>query len=476
MGAAAALTLAAIYGATSLFERRLTANLLFCLSALATAASARGELGMMHADTPAELGEWMRFYLVTIFFVIVFTLLFVRSFLGTGRNRLLGSAVAARGVLLIANFFLHPNSLFREISSVQHVEFLGEKVSLVGDAVPSGWAWFGRASLILAFWFVIDASIERWRRGDAESRRKALVVLAALVGPGLISLVLTQMVLLGVKSFPYLDTPAFLVTLAVMAVELSREIMMSSRTQLELAALRASLVQVGRVSMMGQLASAIAHEINQPLGAILRNTDVAELDLQSEKPDLEELRGIVADTGKAVRRAKEIIDRLRTLIKRRSVELQPVAVEELMRDVIVLARAEAAAKEVSLSCAVQGEIPPVSADRVHISQVLLNLVVNGLEAVQACPVGERRVVIEARAERGQVAMTVRDSGPGIPASDIGRIFEPLFSTKPDGLGMGLAISRTIIEAHGGRLLAENIPLGGGAAFRFVLAQANKTMS
>jgi len=476
MGAAAALTLAAVYGTVWLFERRLVAYLLFCVTALATAASARGELGMMHAGTPAELGEWMRWYLVAIFFVIVWQLLFVRSFLGTGRNWLLWSAVLARGILLVANFFLYPNGLFREISSVRHVRFLGESVSVIGEAITRWWVWFGRLSLILAFWFVIDASIQKWRRGDYESRRKAFVVLAAVVGPGLISVVLSQLVVSGVNSFPYLDTPAFLITLAVMAVELSRDIMLSSRTQLELAALRANLVEVGRVSMMGQLASTLAHEINQPLGAILRNTDVAELDLQSERPDLEELRGIVADTGKAVRRAKEIIDRTRRLIKRRSVAMQPVVLDELVQDVMSLAHPEVLSKAVSLSYAPEAGVPPVLADRVHISQVLLNLILNSMEAVQAGSRVDRRIVIEARARMGQVEMSVRDSGPGIPASDIDRIFEPLFSTKPDGLGMGLAICRTIVEAHGGQLWADRTPPGGGATFRFVLPQAKKTIN
>jgi signal transduction histidine kinase len=113
---------------------------------------------------------------------------------------------------------------------------------------------------------------------------------------------------------------------------------------------------------------------------------------------------------------------------------------------------------------------------VHLSQLLLNLILNGMEAVHASPVVDRRVLIEARVQMGLVEMTVRDSGPGIPASDIERIFEPLFSTKPQGLGMGLAICRTIVEAHGGRLWADRTAPGRGAAFRFVLPQAKKTIS
>jgi signal transduction histidine kinase len=431
---------------------------------------------MMHSATPAEFGEWIRWYHVPVFFIFLSLGLFVRFYLGTGRRWLLWTIMSMRAIFLVVNFSARRNAFFSEILSLRHVPFLGEQVSAVGDAVVSPWIWVARASLVLGVLYVIDAAVEAWRRGDSDSRRKAVIVLIAVLGPALITIPLTQLSVSGLLTIPYLDSPLSLITLALMAFELSRDTMMSFRTRLELTDLRANLVQVGGVSAMGQLASALAHELNQPLGAILRNTDVAELDLQSEKPDLEELRAIVADTGKGVRRAKEIIDRMRSLIKRRTVYMQPLIVDDLVQDVISLTQPEAAFRQVSLSYANEPGLPPVSGDRVHVSQVLLNLVVNGIEAVQACPVGERRVVIQARAEMGQVEMTVRDSGPGIPAANIDRIFEPLFSTKSSGLGMGLAISRTIVDAHGGRLWAEPSPQGGGATFRFVLPRANKTVS
>jgi signal transduction histidine kinase len=473
MGGAAALTLAVIYGATWVLERRLVAHVLYGILAIATALEARFELGLMHSATAVEYGHWLRWYAVPIFVGILSSTLFIRSYLGTGRLWALWVLLGMRVTLLVANLVLEPNALFYEIDSLRHMQFLGETVSLLGHATLRPWLWFGRASLLLAFWFAIDAATAAWRTGDSELRRKAVVVLAGLVGPSLISLVLTQLTVVGVFVIPYLQTPASLITLAVMALELSREMVGSGRTKLELAELRATLAQVGRVSIMGQLSSALAHELNQPLGAILRNTDVAELDLQSEKPDLEELRSIVADTGKAVRRAKEIIDRMHALIKRREVHMRPLAIDDLMRDVMSLARAEAASKQVVLSFVPVPGLPPVSGDRVHISQVLLNLIVNAMDAVQVCPVGERRVIIQARAEPAHVEMAVCDSGPGVAAADLGRIFEPLFSTKSGGLGMGLAICRTIIDAHGGRLWVEHNPRASGATFRFVLPRTRE---
>ena len=476
MGAAAALTLAAVYGAAWLFERRLLPYLFFSIHAIAIALCARGELGMMHSETPAEIGEWIQRYYVALFFAVVSLVLFVWSYLGTGRRWLLWTIISMRTITLVVNLSVEPNFMFREITSLSHVSFLGEQVSIVGDAVLRPWVWFGRPSLLLAFLFMFDAAVASWRRADSDSRRKAVVVLLAVLGPSLISDLLAETALTRSARIPYLDTPTFLVTLLIMALELGRDLMMSIRTRLELADLRANLVQVGRVSILGQLASAIAHELNQPLSVILRNTEIAELDLQTDKPEIEELRAIVTDTGKAVRRAREIIDRMRALIKQRSIEMRPLVMDDLVQDVLALTRAEAASKEVLLSYDTEAGLPTVSGDRVHISQVLLNLIVNGIEAVQASPVGDRRIVIEARTEGRQVEIAVCDSGPGIPTPNLERIFEPLYSTKSGGLGMGLAICRTIVEAHSGRLWAEHGREGSGATLRFSLPRAKEVVA
>jgi len=473
MGAAAALTLALVYGGTWLLDRRLVPNLLFALVAIATALCARTELGMMHSATPAEFGEWMRWYHIGVFLNYVGIILFVRGYLGTGRLWLAWSILGVRAILLAVNFLSYPTLFFREIINLQQVRFLGEQVSIVGDAVVSPWFWVARITLLAAVVYLIDAAIEKWRMGDRESRRKGLVVLAGFVAPTVIITVTTHLAVLGVGQLPYLDTPSDLITLTVMAYELSREIMLSDRMHRELEELRGNLRQLGRVSIMGHLASALAHELNQPLGAILRNAEAAELHLQTVQPDLDELRSIVADIRKDDQRAGEIIERMRSLIKRRAIDMRPLSVEELFQDAIALARTEAAAKQIRLTNALEPGLPLVRGDRVHVTQVLLNLIVNGMEAAQSRPVGQRRVEIAARAVGRQVEVTVRDSGPGIAAEDVNRIFEPLFSTKSGGLGMGLAISRTIVEAHGGRLWAERGSQEPGATLCFLLPRAEQ---
>ena len=237
--------------------------------------------------------------------------------------------------------------------------------------------------------------------------------------------------------------------------------------------LRREIAHVGRVSMMGQLASALAHEINQPLGAILRNAEAAELYLENASPDLEEIRAILADIRKDDQRAGSVIDRMRALLKRQNLVKGPVNVGELIGEVVALVRSDAVTRHVTLEVALADRLPRVRGDVVHLQQVLLNLIVNGVDAIEETNSGNRRVSISASLDGPRtVEIAVSDSGPGIPADKLTSIFDPFFTTKPNGMGMGLPISRTIIEAHGGRFWAENRP-AGGASFRFTLPVAEE---
>jgi signal transduction histidine kinase len=149
-------------------------------------------------------------------------------------------------------------------------------------------------------------------------------------------------------------------------------------------------------------------------------------------------------------------------------DLQPLSVDAMLQDVIALVRADAASRHVTVDCAVEPGLPPVAGDRVHLSQVLLNLIINAMDAVKELEQARRRVSVRARRTPGPaVEIVVHDSGPGIPHESLARVFEPFYTTKSGGMGMGLSISRTIVDAHGGRLSAENVP-GGGASFTMSL--------
>ncbi|HKP03784.1 MAG TPA: sensor histidine kinase [Chthoniobacterales bacterium] len=241
---------------------------------------------------------------------------------------------------------------------------------------------------------------------------------------------------------------------------------------LEMRRLQNEIAHVGRVSMMGQLASSLAHEINQPLGAILRNAEAAELFLESKNPDLEEIRAILADIRADDQRAGSVIDRMRSLLKRHVLETQLLDLSEVVGDVAQLARPDAASRRVALTVEVPDILPPVRGDRVHLQQVLLNLIVNGMDALNGSSPENRSVTVRARVDAAQgVEISVSDTGHGIAAAKLSQVFDPFYTTKADGMGMGLPISRTIVESHGGRLWAENNN-NTGATFRFTLPLAD----
>lgn len=239
-------------------------------------------------------------------------------------------------------------------------------------------------------------------------------------------------------------------------------------TELEVQQLRSELAHASRVSMMGQFASALAHELGQPLGAILRNTEAAELFLEHDPPDIEEVRAILADIRHDDQHAGNVIDRLRALLKRRNFTPRALSVSDELANVFALARSDLSTRKMQLEIDMAPDLPTVLGDPVHLQQVLLNLILNAMDAVEEVADTRRKVTVRAqRHGSGEIEVAVEDSGPGIAPDKLGRLFEPFFTTKANGMGIGLSISRTIIEAHGGRIWAEN-NAGEGATFRFTL--------
>jgi signal transduction histidine kinase len=230
------------------------------------------------------------------------------------------------------------------------------------------------------------------------------------------------------------------------------------------------LAHVNRFSTAGELTATIAHEINQPLGAILANIETAELMVKSPSPDLQEIGEILADIRRDDQRASEVIGRLRSLLKKAPFELKPIDLNEVARETILFLSALAIAREVNLTSSIAPTPVPIRGDLVQLQQVILNLIVNAMDAMSGMPVAERRIVVSTARDGNSGDISVSDAGPGIPVDKLKEVFEPFFTTKPQGMGMGLSIARTIVEAHGGQISAEN-HAGRGAAFRIRLPLA-----
>jgi signal transduction histidine kinase len=249
----------------------------------------------------------------------------------------------------------------------------------------------------------------------------------------------------------------------------------SSRKRAEIEARRNldEIAHLNRLAAMGELTASVAHEINQPLTAILSNAQAACRFLSGKSSNLAEVSECLADIIADDKRAGEVIKRLRALLKKGEFQASVVDLNEVVRDVIRLVGHDALLRNASVVFEPMEDLPAVLGDRIQLYQVALNLIVNGLAAAAEQDLRDRWLLVRtAESNCDGVELTVEDSGKGIDESDLSRVFEPFFTTKQEGLGMGLSISRSIVQAHSGRLWAEN-SAGGGAIFRCVLPVAQK---
>jgi C4-dicarboxylate-specific signal transduction histidine kinase len=228
------------------------------------------------------------------------------------------------------------------------------------------------------------------------------------------------------------------------------------------------LAHANRVAILGQLSASIAHEVNQPLAAIVTNAEVALRMLTAEPANPEAIRQALTRIVRDGKRAGDIVGRTRALMKKAPPRREGRASNEVILEAVGLTHGEAVMNGVSLQTQLADDLPPIAGDRVQLQQVMLNLIINAVEAMSASGAAVRELVIRTtRTKSGGVLVAVRDSGPGVDPADLEQIFDAFYSTKPDGLGMGLSICRAIIEAHGGILWATPcLPLG--TTFQFTL--------
>jgi PAS domain S-box-containing protein len=240
------------------------------------------------------------------------------------------------------------------------------------------------------------------------------------------------------------------------------------RAEETLSKAQAELAHVTRVTTMGELAASIAHEVNQPLSAIVNNGSACLRWLASEEPNLDEARDAARRIIRDGNRAGEVITRIRALLRKTDAKKARLDINQTIREVVTLTRNEAAGKGVAIRMELAAGLPPVLGDRVQLQQVILNLIMNGIEAMASVTDRPRELLISSRQHESDKALVaVRDSGVGLGGQDLERIFDAFYTTKSQGMGMGLAISRSIVEDHGGRLWAAPND-GPGATFQFTL--------
>jgi PAS domain S-box-containing protein len=229
------------------------------------------------------------------------------------------------------------------------------------------------------------------------------------------------------------------------------------------------LAHIQRLAIMGELTAAIAHEVRQPLSAIRTNADTAGLLLASPNPPLETVREILASIQNDDLRANEVLSRIRDFLRKREPETREIDVNLLVREAFRFVAGEALRRRVEIRLELAHGLPPVSGDRIQLQQVLLNLIVNGMDAMEQAPVAGRRVILRTQSRDGEIVdISVVDCGKGIASDDLPHLFDTFFTTRSDGMGLGLSIAWSIVVAHNGRISAENNKAGEGATFRVSL--------
>jgi C4-dicarboxylate-specific signal transduction histidine kinase len=257
------------------------------------------------------------------------------------------------------------------------------------------------------------------------------------------------------------------ITFVILAVASIVSLSERKRAEEALRSARAELAHINRVTTMGELTASLAHEVTQPIAAAATNAEACLRWLTGDHPNLEEARASALSIVKDAKRAAEIIRRIRQLFQKSPPQRESVDVNEIIREMIVLLRSEVRRHSISVRAELAADLPPVMGDRVQLQQVMMNLITNSIDAMKDVD-GPRELTIKSqRAEHEQVMVCVSDTGAGLPPQQADQIFSAFFTTKPHGTGMGLSISRSIVESHSGRLWAADNS-SRGASFHIIL--------
>jgi signal transduction histidine kinase len=453
MMAAMCLTLALVYGGIWLQQRSERAHLYFALFALAIVAFGYVELRLMLApdvQTYARLQPWTH---APLTLAAIGAVGFVWHYFGTGRRWLAATAIVLRVLATIVNFAL-PNGLnYERFDAIVRMPLLGDVASVaIGSMSP--WTHVGQLGWFVLLLFVADAGRTLWIRGGLERRWRVVWVGGSLALLIVIGVTLSALIHAGLVRTPYFVMPMFLVVLATMGYSLTLDVVRAARLEREAARHRLELAHLSRVGMLGELSGSIAHELNQPLMSILGNAQAAQLLLARGGVREDELKDILADIVDDDRRAGEVIRRLRAMLRKEPLPFRPLDVNDLVRDVLQIMHTDLAKRGIGTITDLDASLPAIEGDRIQLQQVLLNLLINACEAIGESTPGVVYVKAAASAP-GEVEVMVSDTGPGIAPAQLPRVFDAFVTTKAEGTGLGLALCRTIIEAHGGRVFARN---------------------
>lgn len=445
-------------------ERRVTAYLLSATMGYAAAVSAILELALLTTRSAQTYNVLLRWENLAIYLILVPMVWFVHWYFRSGRRWLAITITLVWSIGIVINFLSPGNLTFDRIIELKQLSaFWGEPFTVAAGEI-NPWKLLADISSLLILLYTLDATVQLWRKRQS---KRAWTVGGAIVVFILFAGIHTPLVDARLVTTPYMISFAFLAIVCALSYQVVIDAVKMTAYQRELQQTRNSLNRYARANLLGECTSMLAHELNQPLMAILSNAQAARRFLASDAPDLKEVHEILNDIVHDNKRASGIIHRLRKMLLKEEVVREWFDLNSAATEIIDILRTGLVEKDVELSVNYAPDLPPVYAGRIEIQQVILNLLLNAAESLNAAPSQNRTIHIGTRIVDGIVLFEVRDSGPGISSEIRDSLFDSFVSDKRKGLGVGLAICRRIIETYRGNIWADNAA-AGGAVFSFTL--------
>jgi len=452
MVAASLLTLAAMNLALAVRGDRKEAkgHLLFVVLAVSAAATGVFELLLANAETIDQYGALLKWAHVPVGLLIFVIPWFVLMLFRAGRPSLAILGNALWGAALAVNFFSLHSRVYGRITSLERLSTLGGSEFTWVAGTPHPARWLGYAGVTMTLVFVVDAAIDLFRRGEI---RRASIVGVCLGTSLSFGLVHSGLVDMGLLRSPHLISVAFVFIMGGMAFELVHDAVKAPLLERRVQIQQAEVAHLSRNTMLGEISGGIAHELSQPLNAILNNAQSATSFLDREPPDLEEVRAALLEIAEQDRHMSDVVGSFAQLMGKEPRTSELVDLNGVVEEVLELARKELERSSITVSTDLAAENSHIRGDRVLLSVIVFNLVRNSIDAMSEIERSERWLSVVTEVGDRSVELVVSDSGPGIPEENRDRVFEAFFTTRSDGSGLGLAVSHTLAELHGGEMRA-----------------------
>lgn len=450
------------------------------IMAMSAGVSALLELALLTTQSIDTYNELLRYENMAIFMILIPMIWFVQLYFKTGRIWLVVMITVLWSLAIIVNF-LSPNNLtFSEIYELKQVNaFWGETFS-IPRGEENSWKILADIASLLILFYVIDAS---WKEFKQSKRQHALIIGGSIIFFILFAGIHTPLVDAEIINMPYMISFSFVIIVIAFSYQLTSDAMQvqsyaqqiveseDKRIKMEkqLQQTRTELEHLARVNLLGELSTTLAHEINQPLSAIMNNSYAMRQFLASKSPNLEGINEIVDDIIRDNKRASDIIHRQRVLLQMGKTSREPFAINDIIQETNIFLKYEISEQNVVLKLQLSHDNPIVYVGKIEIQQVLINLIFNAISAMSEISEGNKLILITTQLLGvNEVMVSVSDTGKGVSRDEMEKIFDAFYTRdKEDNIGMGLTISQRIIKDYGGRIVVDNSP-EGGAIFSFIL--------